>query len=489
MHKCSRELVVATRQTAGPFSRSFVRVRSDDSTEGDSIAETAAPHDGGWVLTLVHHPDPRAVGRRVHLDPRRPLELGRALPTFGPDLPEDRRLSRAHARITVDARGVEVEDLESRNGTTVDGERIRRASLRPDALLGLGSLLVHVGRGKLRARGIGHPRVVHASDALAEVLSDLLDRPARRSCIHGETGTGKGLLAEELHLATRPEAPFVSLHAATVPDARIHAVLFDEGLLARAHGGTLHLDGFDDASPPLQAALLQAVGDERLPDGSRLDVFVVTTTLLAPAELLAQGRLRPDLVARIAGRVVELSPLRRRPVDVAAAIAQFAIDLGVGVEPELVRALMAAPLPGNFRELQGRLEEAARGGGTLALPEGLDGAKRAEAPPSGRGARLRIARDGSFVENEGRRVSLSTRRVLRLLLTALLEQHLRDPRAALTVAELIAVGWPGERVLPRAGSSRVYVAITTLRQAGVPIEHVPEGYRIEASHPVDVSDA
>lgn len=133
---------------------------------------------------------------------------------------------------------------------------------------------------------------MHASDALAEVLSDLLDRPARRSCIHGETGTGKGLLAEELHLATRPEAPFVSLHAATVPDARIHAVLFDEGLLARAHGGTLHLDGFDDASPPLQAALLQAVGDERLPDGSRLDVFVVTTTLLAPASCSAQGRLR-----------------------------------------------------------------------------------------------------------------------------------------------------------------------------------------------------
>lgn len=151
VHKCSRELVVATRQTAGPFSRSFVRVRSDDSTEGDSIAETAAPHDGGWVLTLVHHPDPRAVGRRVHLGIRvDPSSSGG--PCCGPNLPEDRRLSRAHARITVDARGVEVEDLESRNGTTVDGERIRRASLRPDALLGLGSLLVHVGRGKLRAR-------------------------------------------------------------------------------------------------------------------------------------------------------------------------------------------------------------------------------------------------------------------------------------------------------------------------------------------------
>lgn len=470
-------------------------MRSDDSTEGDSIAHPAAPSDGGWVLTLVHHPDPRAVGRRVHLDPRRPLELGRALPTFGPDLPEDRRLSRAHARITVDARGVEVEDLDSRNGTTVDGERIRRAGLREDALLGLGSLLVHVGRGKLRSRGIGHPRVVHASDDLAEVLGELLDRPGRRTCIHGETGTGKGLLAEELHLATRPEAPFVSLHAATVPDARVHAVLFDEGLLARAHEGTLHLDGFDDASPTLQAALLQAVGDERLPDGSRLDVFVVTTTLLAPAALLAQGRLRPDLVARIAGRVVEVSPLRRRRVDVAAAIARFAVDLGVTVELELVRTLMAAPLAGNFRELQGRLEEAARGGGTLALPEGvpgaspagLDGAQRSGAPAAP-GSRLRIARDGSFVEADGRRVSLSTRRVLRLLLTAFVEQHLRDPRAVLTVAELIAVGWPGERVLPRAGSSRVYVAITTLRQTGVPIEHVPDGYRIESSHPVDVSD-
>lgn len=473
--------------TARAFSRTFVGVGVDESTEGDSLALAATSAEGGWVLTLVHHPNPKAVGRRVHLDHHRPLEFGRAVPTFGPDLPEDRRLSRAHARLTVDAQGVAIADLDSRNGTTVDGERVQQARLREGAVVGLGSSLVHLGRSRARTRAIGHPRVVHASEALADVLHDLLEPPARRCCIHGDTGTGKGLLAEEVHLATRPEAPFVSLHAATVPDASVHRVLFEEGLLARSHGGTLHLDGFDDASPALQAALLQPVGDERLPDGQRLDVCVVTTTLRPPSELLGEGRWRPDLLARLAGRIVAVPPLRARPVDVAAAVADFAGELGLAVDPDLVRTLMAAPLPGNFRELQGLLDEAVRGGGnTLTLPQRL----AAPSPSAtGQAPRVRIGRDGGFVEAEGRRVSLATRRVLRLLLTALLEQHLRDPAGALSIPALVAVGWPGERILPRAGSSRVYVAVTTLRQSGVPLAHGPDGYRIDPSRAVEVTDA
>lgn len=390
----------------------------------------------------------------------------------------------------MDARGVEIEDLESRNGTTVDGARIRRAGLREGAVIGLGSWLMHLGRGPARPRPIGHPRVIHASDALAQVTFDLLDRPARRCWLHGETGTGKGLLAEELHLATRPEASFVSLHAATVPDGRVHTVLFEEGLLSRAAGGTLHLDGFDDASAALQAALLQPVGDERLPDGRHFDAFVVTTSLQSPHELVAQGRLRSDLFARLGGRVIEVPPLRRRPVDVAVAVAHFAEELGVGVDPELVRSLMSAPLPGNFRELRGLLDAALRAGGTtLAAPEAVVGGAAALAPAEAEVPRIRIGRDGSFVEAEGRHVSLATRRVLRLVLTAFLEQHLRDRRVCLTIQDLVAAGWPGERILPRAGASRVYVAVTTLRQSGVPIEHGPDGYRIEPSRPIDVTDA
>jgi hypothetical protein len=80
-------------------------------------------------------------------------------------------------------------------------------------------------------------------------------------------------------------------------------------------------------------------------------------------------------------------------------------------------------------------------------------------------------------------VKLGRRKALKSLLLALVSARQRKPGAALTVAELIRAGWPGERMLPHAGSERVYAAIATLRRLGLRnvLEQHEDGYRISAS--------
>jgi hypothetical protein len=81
---------------------------------------------------------------------------------------------------------------------------------------------------------------------------------------------------------------------------------------------------------------------------------------------------------------------------------------------------------------------------------------------------LVISSDGRWFQlPAGPKITLMRRRSLRLVLRRLLEERLARPGSALSVDELLAAGWPGERVVPHAGAARVYVAISTLRKMGL----------------------
>lgn len=462
-----------------------------------------APPSSVWTLTIVHHPHPASIGRRVVLEDGARLTLGRELAVL--DGETDRKLSRVHAVVRLSGDQPSIEDAGSRNGTFVDGAPVTQSAilvtLREDSVVGIGSILLCCQRRPPFFELPSSTRVVAISSAMAEVLADVARAASRHDPVLfvGETGVGKGLLAEELHLASGRGGPFVTLHCGAFADERLHAQLFGEddtpGLLESAEGGTLFLDCVDDARPSLQAALLSFLetGEIRRVGAAEhraLDVRVVASSRATPRVLVDDGRLRADFAARLGSWSITIPPLRARREDVGAIAARFVegLDGAPKLHHELALALIRHDWPGNVRELYAVLGRAGAGehDGELRLEPRtaalLASSASAEAVATFREGFV-VARTGAWFDGPDLgRVSLGTRKQLERILAALADAHCRNPGLALSVADLVAAGWPGEKVLPRAGASRVYVSITSLRNMGLrdALERTGEGYRLDA---------
>lgn len=468
-----------------------------DSTE-QTTRHTAAP-SSVWTLTIVHHPNVASIGRRIVLEGGARVTLGRELAVL--DGESDRKLSRAHAVVRLEGGRPTIADENSRNGTFVDGSPVERAELHEDAVIGVGNILLLCHRRPPFFSLPDNPRVIAISAVMSEVLEEIRRAASRRDAVTlvGETGVGKGLLAEELHLASGRSGPFVTVHCGALADDRLHAQLFGEGgspgLLEGAEGGTLFLDGVDDARPALQAALLSFLerGEVRrvgAVEARSLDVRVVASSNAGLRASVGEGRLRGDFASRLGVAAIEIPPLRMRREDIGAIAARFVEGLEGAplLHHSLVLALLRHDWPGNVRELQSALGHAAshresegelrldpRTAALLVHPE-------VDAAPESREGFV-VARGGGWFDTpDTGRVSLENRKQLERILSALVDAHEAAPGRALSVADLVHAGWPGEKVLPRAGASRVYVSITSLRKMGLrdAIERAEGGYRLDA---------
>jgi transcriptional regulator with AAA-type ATPase domain len=460
-----------------------------DSTE--QMTRRSAPESAVWTLTLVHHPDASVLGRRLVLEQGGTVTLGRSLAVLAGEA--DRKLSRAHAAVVFEGHRPVVVDLQSRNGTFVDGVRVERAALREGSVVGVGNLLLLLHRRPPLFEPPDSPRLIGVSAAMSELLAEVARLAPRREAVTivGEPGVGKGLVAEELHLASGRTGPFVLVHCGALSDDRLHAQLFGEGdaggLLESAHGGTLFLDGIDDASVALQTALLSFLEDGRVrrvgaPQARSLDVRVLASARVDPRTL----SLRTEFATRIGASRLTVPPLSARPEDIGAIAASFVgrLEGAPRLHHSLALALLERRWPANVRELLGVLEQVAlvrdpESPGELRLDPRL-AALLSEPPPQEpiRDGAV-VAADGSWFEApEVGRVSLESRRQLERILAALVAAH-RSGRGS-SVGDLVAAGWPGEKVLPRAGASRVYVSITSLRKLGLrtAIKRGAEGYRL-----------
>lgn len=222
-------------------------------------------------------------------------------------------------------------------------------------------------------------------------------RVASNVVIHGESGSGKELVARALHqLGPRAKAPFIAFNCAAVPETLIESELFGfvkgaftdarenkQGLFARANGGTLFLDEIGDASPSVQAKLLRVLQErEVLPLGATqaipIDVRVVAATHKSLEKEVAEGRLRQDLYYRLHVVPLTVPPLRDRPKDVLFLAQLFgerlATQLGQafpGFSLSAEEMCRSHPWPGNIRELQNRVEHAMvlGGGGRIRASE------------------------------------------------------------------------------------------------------------------------
>jgi len=219
---------------------------------------------------------------------------------------------------------------------------------------------------------------IHASESTRVLIRDArrLAHSNLSVLITGETGTGKSLLARCIHLASeRRHAPFVAEEGAAFTSELLESTLFGhvrgaftgadrarQGLFELAHGGTLFLDGIDEAPPSVQAKLLRVLVEGVVrPVGSdrekRVDVRVIAALHHATEERVP-SRLREDLFYRLAGATLTIPPLRQRPEDLDA-ITQAKLPIGgVTLDPEAYRALHAHRWPGNVRELEHVLTQA-----------------------------------------------------------------------------------------------------------------------------------
>lgn len=222
------------------------------------------------------------------------------------------------------------------------------------------------------------------------VMEELL-RKARLSAasgasilIRGESGTGKELLAKAIHRASdRADKPFVAINCGAIPENLLESELFGHtrgsfsgairdavGLIKSADGGTLFLDEIGDMPLPLQVKLLRVLQERQVrPVGATrsetVDVRIISATHRDLEEEIANGSFREDLYYRLNVVSLDIPSLGQRREDVPLLANHFLRQLSArskrkvsGFSSEAMEELLAAPWPGNVRQLINVVEQA-----------------------------------------------------------------------------------------------------------------------------------
>jgi DNA-binding NtrC family response regulator len=300
----------------------------------------------------------------------------------------DATISRRHLSVALVEGGVLARDLGSTNGSFVRGARFN------ELILGFGAE-IQIGQTVLKY--VPEEEPVDVAPAEAESFGALVGRdPKMRQVfrllsdvaatdatvlLEGQTGTGKELLAEEIHRhSPRRDQPFVVFDCGAVPKDLIESALFGHvrgaftgavvdrrGAFAEADGGTLFLDEIGELGLEMQPALLRAL-DRRMvrpvggPGYQNVSVRVVAATNRDLRAEVAARRFREDLYYRVAVFRINVPPLRERPTDVPLLverfIAEFSGGRGLHLLPDDLQRLTRHGWPGNVRELRNLVERA-----------------------------------------------------------------------------------------------------------------------------------
>jgi transcriptional regulator with GAF, ATPase, and Fis domain len=262
-------------------------------------------------------------------------------------------------------------------------------------------------QGELEDKRFGE--IIGACASMMEVFRKLAKVAATdiSVMITGETGTGKELIAREIHRrSNRTSGPFVTVNCGAIPENLMESEMFGHvkgaftgaiasraGKFQQADGGTLFLDEIGELTLQLQVKLLRAiqervvyrVGDNR---PERCDIRIVAATNRTLEDMIKTGEFREDLYYRLNVVNLWLPPLRDRGDDVfiiaKALLSKYADEMNSqvrGYSPQALAAIRKAPWPGNIRQLENRIKKAlVLCEKTLLGPEDLDLGADAESP-------------------------------------------------------------------------------------------------------------
>ncbi len=299
----------------------------------------------------------------------------------------DPTISRHHFVLQVGPDGVLLRDLDSTNGTMVAGLRVNGAYLKSGVVISAGITKLRYDElaeqlresiseddhfGRALGRSVAMRRLFSLLPRIAATESTVL--------IEGETGTGKGVLAEAIHTAsTRASGPFVVVDCGSIPPSLIESELFGHergaftgatstrvGAFEAAAGGTVFLDELGELPIEMQPKLLRALEErtvKRVGSTERIDleVRVIAATNRNLRQAVNRGAFRADLYFRLNIVRIEIPPLRERRDDIPLLVENFYEQFtGTSGAPpaELVQHLVSLDWPGNVRELRNAVERA-----------------------------------------------------------------------------------------------------------------------------------
>ena len=377
--KETREISVEERP---PLARPRAPNDAEIATRAAAMSVLGAPSGvQALVLTGNHKGTSKVVGGR--------LTIGKAADN---DLPlTDDTVSRHHCEIVRAPDGLHVRDLESTNGTKIDGIKIREAMVQPGSVL-------KVGEVEIQFKPTVHKIEVLPSDksnfgpAIGQSLPmrtifGVLERIAPTDAtvlLEGETGTGKDVLARAIYSASnRASRPFLVVDCGAVTYSLIESELFGhergsftgavatrQGAFELADGGTVFLDEIGELPLDVQPKLLRVLETKefRRVGGNKnltANVRVIAATKRDLNREVALGKFREDLYFRLAVVPVTVPPLRARREDIPAIVLHMLKNQqGTGgggemtISSDTMQALAAHDWPGNVRELRNVLERA-----------------------------------------------------------------------------------------------------------------------------------
>jgi DNA-binding NtrC family response regulator len=288
---------------------------------------------------------------------------------------DDPGVSRVHIRLERRDGALFVTDLESRNGTFVNGTPVpsEGRSAPVGALIRMAQTILVVVRDAspyLDERDV-EPAELIGGASLDRVrgLISTSSSTTRPVLIQGETGTGKEIVARAVHDASGRRGRFVALNCAAVPSDLIDAELFGHtkgafsnaigaraGLFRSADRGTLFLDEIAEMPPAAQAKLLRTLetGEVRSVGSDsvvHVDVRIVAATNRDVDAMATAESFRTDLLHRVAGLRIRLPSLAERAEDVPSLVRHFTGE-DPGISAQALEQLMLQPWPGNVRELR-----------------------------------------------------------------------------------------------------------------------------------------
>jgi two-component system response regulator AtoC len=269
--------------------------------------------------------------------------------------------------------------------------------------------------------GLGET-VVGSSPAMREVF-ELVKRvaPADSTTVllEGETGTGKGMLAQAIHRSSaRAQGPFINVTCSALAESIMESELFGHekgaftdartmkrGLVEIADGGTLFLDEIGELSLGLQGKLLRFIEERtfRRVGGTKdlkVDARLIAATNRDLEREAEEGRFREDLYYRLRVFPIRLPPLRERTSDIPALVKTFVDEFGrqfgkriTEIRPEAMELIRAYPWPGNVRELRNMIERTVLLADGPVLEPGMLPRQLTSATPS-TGPGFRLGPDG-----------------------------------------------------------------------------------------------
>lgn len=311
----------------------------------------------------------------------------------------DRTVSRHHCVITATSQGFLLRDMGSRNGTALGGFRIQSAYLIPGCQIAVGETILAfevasdpivepLGEGARQGRLLGE------SVAMRRIFA-LLPRIAASDStilIEGETGTGKGLLAELIHeKSPRASGRFAVIDCSAIPQSLIESELFGHmkgsftgaqasrpGVFEGAAGGTVFLDEIGELPLDMQPKLLRALEERTVRrlgslEPIKLDVRIIAATNRDLRHEVNRGTFRSDLFYRLNTVRIRLPSLRERREDIPLLVhhfhQQFANESDPAPSAKFVKTLVDQDWPGNVRELRSAVERAVLMGDHSPWPE------------------------------------------------------------------------------------------------------------------------